>query len=106
MKVKGQNDGRCYYEENHSLPVAEMDPSDVSILSQVGFEDWYASASEKDKKKIFKRVKMRHKMGWRIPQFQYDRTCVSKSNILAYNKVASEENEKLVREFFSSTLLK
>ena len=29
----------------------------------------------------------------------------SKSNTIAYNKVASEENEKLVREFFTSTLL-
>ena len=105
MKVKGQNDGRCYYEENHSLPVADMDPDDVAILSQVGFDEWYASASDKDKKKIFKRVKMRHKMGWRIPQFQYDRSCVSKSNTIAYNKAASEENEKLVREFFTSTLL-
>ena len=105
MKVKGQNDGRCYYEENHSLPVADMDPADVAILSQVGFDEWYASASDKDKKKIFKRVKMRHKMGWRIPQFQYDRSCVSKSNTIAYNKAASEENEKLVREFFTSTLL-
>ena len=105
MKIKGQSDGKCYYEENHSLPVDEMAPDDVAILSQIGFDEWYASASDKDKKKIFKRVKMRHKMGWRIPQFQYDRTCVSKSNILAYNKVASEENEKLVREFFSSTLL-
>ena len=105
MKVKGQNDGRCYYEENHSLPVAEMAPDDVAILSQVGFNDWYAKASEKDKKKIFKRIKQRHKMGWRIPQFQHDKSCVSKSNTIAYNKIASEENEKLVREFFTSTLL-
>ena len=105
MKVKGQNDGRCYYEENHSLPVAEMAPDDVAILSQVGFNDWYANASDKDKKKIFKRIKQRHKMGWRIPQFQHDKSCVSKSNTIAYNKIASEENEKLVREFFTSTLL-
>mgnify|MGYP003300638123 CR=1 FL=1 len=64
MVMGGHNDGRCYYEENHSLPVADMDPADVAILSQVGFDEWYASASDKDKKKIFKRVKMRHKMGW------------------------------------------
>ena len=105
MKIKGHNDGRCYYEENPSLPVAEMNPEDVAILSQVGFGDWYANASDKDKKKIFKRLKMRHKMGWRLPQFQHDKSCVSKSQTIAYNKSASEENERLVREFFASTLL-
>ena len=106
MKIKDHNDGRCYYEENPSLPVAEMAPDDVAIISQIGFNEWYASATEKEKKKIFKRVKMRHKMGWRLPQFQYDNSCVSKSNTLAYNKDSSEEAEKLVREFFTATLIK
>ena len=105
MKIKGHNDGRCYYEENHSLPVAEMAQDDVAILSQIGFNEWYTSATDKDKKKIFKRLKMRHKMGWRLPQFQYDKSCVSKSQTIKYNKTASQENEKLVREFFTSTLL-
>ena len=106
MKIRDHNDGRCYYEENPSLPVAEMAPDDVAIISQIGFNEWYASATEKEKKKIFKRVKMRHKMGWRLPQFQYDKSCVSKSNTLAYNKDSSEEAEKLVREFFTATLIK
>ena len=106
MKIKDHNDGRCYYEENPSLPVAEMAPDDVAIISQIGFNEWYASATDKEKKKIFKRIKQRHKMGWRLPQFQYDNSCVSKSNTLAYNKASSEEAEKLVREFFTSTLLK
>ena len=104
MKVR-QNDGRCYYEENHSLPVAEMNPDDVAILSQVGFDDWYASATEKEKKKVFKYINMRHKFGWRLPQFQHDKSCISKSQTIKYNKAASEENEKLVREFFTLTLL-
>ena len=106
MKIRDHNDGRCYYEENPSLPVAEMAPDDVAIISQIGFNEWYASATEKEKKKIFKRVKMRHKMGWRLPQFQYDKSCVSKSNTLAYNKDSSEEAEKLVREYFNATLIK
>ena len=72
MKIRDHNDGRCYYEENPSLPVAEMAPDDVAIISQIGFNEWYASATEKEKKKIFNRLKMRHKMGWRLPQFQYD----------------------------------
>ena len=105
MKIRDHNDGRCYYEENPSLPVAEMAPDDVAIISQIGFNDWYANATDKEKKKIFKRLKQRHKMGWRLPQFQYDNSCVSKSNTLAYNKASSEEAEKLVREFFTSTLL-
>ena len=106
MKIRDHNDGRCYYEENPSLPVAEMAPDDVAIISQIGFNEWYASATDKEKKKIFKRIKQRHKMGWRLPQFQYDNSCVSKSNTLAYNKASSEEAEKLVREFFTTTLLK
>ena len=105
IKVKGHNDGRCYYEENTSLPVAEMTPEDVAIITQIGFNDWYTNATEKDKKKVFKRLKMRHKMGWRIPQIWHDRTCISKSNTLAYNKESSTESANLVREFFTSTLL-
>jgi hypothetical protein len=102
MKVR-YNDGRCYYEENTSLPVAEMAPDDVAILSQIGFNEWYASATEKEKKKAFKYFNMRHKFGWRLPQFQYDKSCVSKSQTLAYNKKAAEEATKLIKDFFIST---
>ena len=102
MKVR-YNDGRCYYEENTSLPVAEMAPDDVAILSQIGFNEWYASATKKEKKKAFKYFNMRHKFGWRLPQFQYDKSCVSKSQTLAYNKKAAEEATKLIKDFFIST---
>jgi len=102
MKISGHNDGRCYYEENTSLPVEEMAPDDVAIITQIGFNEWYASATEKEKKKIFKRVKMRHKMGWRIPQVWHDRSCISKSTKLEYNKDASEEATKLVKDFFTT----
>ena len=100
------NDGRCYYEENTSLPVAEMAPDDVAILSQIGFNEWYASATKKEKKKAFKYFNMRHKFGWRLPQFQFDKSCVSKSQTLAYNKEAAEEATRLVKEFFTNTLIK
>jgi len=106
ITVQGHNDGRCYYEENTSLPVAEMPSDDVAIISQIGFNEWYGSATEKEKKKIFKRVKMRHKFGWRIPQIWHDRSCISKSNTLAYNKKSSDEAKELVTEFFNSTLNK
>ena len=105
MKVR-YNDGRCYYEENTSLPVAEMAPDDVAILSQIGFNEWYASATEKEKKKAFKYFNMRHKFGWRLPQFQFDKSCVSKSTTMEYNKEAAEEATKLVMDFFSKTLNK
>ena len=49
---------------------------------------------------------MRHKFGWRLPQIQYDKSCISKSNTMAFNKDAAVEAEKLVREFFTATLKK
>jgi len=104
FKTRGYNDGKCYYEENSSLPVAEMAPDDVAILSQIGFNEWYASATEKEKKKIFKRVKMRHKFGWRLPQIVYDKSCTNKSTTNEYNQTSRDEAKKLVTEFFNSTL--
>ena len=49
-------------------------------------------------------TKGRHKSGWRIAQFQFDKSCVSKSTTIAYNKEAAEEATKLISEFFNSTL--
>ncbi len=49
---------------------------------------------------------MRHKVGWRLPQFQFDKSCVSKSTTMEYNKEAAEEATKLVKDFFSKTLNK
>ena len=56
------------------------------------------------KKKKFKRLKGRHKSGWRIAEFQFDKSWVSKSTTIAYNKDAAEEATKLISEFFNSTL--
>ena len=103
MVMKGHNDGRCYYEENTEIPYELLEEGDVSIITQIGFNDWLTSATEKDKKKIFKRLRGRHKMGWRVPQIQFDKSCISKSTTIAYNKDAAEEAEKLIREFFTST---
>jgi dienelactone hydrolase len=105
-KSKGHSDGKCYYEENSSLPVAEMAPDDVAVISQIGFNEWYATATKKEKKKVFGNLKGRHKSGWRVPWFQFDKSCVRKYQILAYNKDSSAEAEKLVREFFTNTLIK
>ena len=104
MVMKGHNDGRCYYEENTELPYELMEEGDVTTISQIGFKEWLSSATEKEKKKVFKRLKGRHKSGWRIAQFQFDKSCVSKSTTIAYNKDAAEEATKLISEFFNSTL--
>jgi len=101
--TRGHNDGRCYYEENASLPVEEMAPDDVAIITQIGFNEWYASATEKEKNKVFKRVKMRHKRGWRIPQIWHDRSCINKSTTDAFNKDAAIEAEKNIKNFFTTT---
>jgi len=97
--TRGHNDGRCYYEENASLPVEEMAPDDVAIITQIGFNEWYASATEKEKKKVFKRVKRRHKMGWRIPQIWHDRSCINKSTTDDFNKDAAIEAEKIIKKY-------
>ena len=104
MVMKGHNDGRCYYEENTELPYELMEEGDVTTISQIGFKEWLANATEKEKKKVFKRLKGRHKSGWRIAQFQFDKSCVSKSTTIAYNKEAAQEATKLISEFFNSTL--
>jgi len=104
--TRGHNDGRCYYEENASLPVKEMDPDDVATITQIGFNEWYASATEKEKDKVFKRVKMRHKRGWRLPQVWHDRSCINKSTTDEFNKDAAIEAEKIIKDFFTNTLLK
>jgi dienelactone hydrolase len=101
-----RNDGRCYFEENSSLPVAEMAPDNVAAISQIGFNEWYASATKKEKKKIFKKINLPHKFGWRFPQIEFDRSCIIKYQTTAYNKEAAEEATRLVKEFFTNTLIK
>ncbi len=101
-----RNDGRCYFEENSSLPVAEMAPDNVAAISQIGFNEWYASATKKEKKKFFRHLNGRHKDGWRVPRVLFDKSCLGKSHTLLYNKDSSAEAEKLVREFFTETLMK
>ena len=106
MVIKGHNDGRCYYEENTEIPYELLEEGDVAIITQIGFNEWLASATEKEKKKFFKRLKGRHKSGWRVAQIQFDKSCISNSTTLAYNKDAADEATKLIAEFFNSTLKK
>ena len=103
MVIKGHNDGRCYYEENTEIPYELLEEGDVAIITQIGFKEWLASATEKEKKKKFKRLKGRHKSGWRVAQIQFDKSCISKSTTMAYNKDAAEEATKIIKDFLIST---
>jgi dienelactone hydrolase len=107
LVYKDDNDGRCYYEENQELTEEQSGgPGGSYILTQIGFNEWLASAPEKKKKKLFKWLKKGTKYGYRPPQFQFDKSCKSKSQTMAYNKEAAEEADKLIREFITVTLLK
>ncbi len=106
LVYKDDNDGRCYYEENQELTEEQSGgPGGSYILTQIGFNEWLASAPEKKKKKLFKWLKKGTKYGHRSPQFQFDKSCKSKSQTMAYNKEAAEEVTKLVKEFFTNTLI-
>ena len=106
MKIKDHNDGRCYYEENQELTVDQIGEKSVAVITQIGFNDWLSSATEKQKNKLFKWHKKGVKYGWTISQLRFDESCVSKSTTMAYDEKAAIEAEKSVREFIASTLLK
>ena len=101
---KDDNDGRCYYEENQELTEEQSGgPGGSYILTQIGFNEWLASAPEKKKKKLFKWLKKGTKYGYRSPQFQFDKSCKSKSQTMAYNEEAAKEADKLIKEFITTT---
>ena len=103
MVVKDHNDGRCYYEENTELTEAQLGEDFHQILTQVGFNEWLASATEKKKEKLFKWHRKGNKHGYTNALILFDKSCTSKSNTLAYNKEAAEEAEQLIKDFFITT---
>ena len=106
MKIKDHNDGRCYYEENQELTVDQIGEKSVAVITQIGFNDWLNTATDKEKNKLYKWHKKGVKFGWTISQLRFDESCVSKSTTMAYDEKAAIEAEKSVREFIASTLLK
>ena len=106
--MREHNDGRCYYEENQKLTVDQIGEKGVTLLAmtQIGFNDWLNTATEKQKNKVFKWHKKGVKFGYRTALIRFDKSCVSKSNTMAYNEKAAVEAEKLVKEFIAATLLK
>ena len=103
MVVKDHNDGRCYYEENTELTEAQLGEDFHQILTQVGFNEWLASATEKEKEKLFKWHRKGNKYGYTNALILFDKSCTSKSNTIAYNKDAAEEAEQLIRDFIITT---
>jgi len=103
MVVKDHNDGRCYYEENTELTEAQLGEDFHQILTQVGFNEWLASATEKKKEKLFKWHRKGNKHGYTNALILFDKSCTSKSNTIAYNKDAAEEAEQLIRDFIITT---
>ena len=103
MVMKGYNPGRCYFEENTDLTEEQLGENFAQQITQIGFNEFLASATEKEKKKLFKYMKSGNKRGYNNPFVIFDESCVSNSTTIAYDKDAAKEATKLVKEFFIST---
>ena len=104
MVMRGYNDGRCYYEENTGLKEAQLGKGFHQQITQIGFKKWLTNATEKEKKKMFKYYKEGNKRGYANPSILFDYKCVSKSNIVAYNKEAAKKATRLIKKFFTINL--
>ena len=103
MVMKGYNAGRCYFEENTDLTEEQLGKNFAQQITQVGFNEFLASATEKKKKKLFKYMKSGNKRGYNNPFVIFDESCVSNSTTIAYDKDAAKEATKLIKEFFINT---
>ena len=103
MTFKDYGHGKCYFEENTELTEAQLGEGFVQQITQVGFNEFLANATEKKKKKLFKYVKGGNKRGYTNPFVIFDESCITRSSTLAYNKDAAEEAAKLIKDFFITT---
>ena len=106
MKQKGRFFAQCNFEENtdSSLMNEEnLGEGFNQILTQVGFNEWLASAEEKKIKKLFKYAKGGNKRGYANPTIIFDKSCVTKAGTNKYDEAASKKVTRLVKEFFIST---
>ena len=105
MKQKGRFFAQCNFEENtdSSLMNEENLGEGVNqILTQVGFNEWLASAEEKKIKKLFKYAKGGNKRGYANPTIIFDKSCVTKAGTNKYDEAASKKVTRLVKEFFTT----
>jgi len=105
MKQKGRFFAQCNFEENtdSSLMNEEnLGEGFNQILTQVGFNEWLASAEEKKIKKLFKYAKGGNKRGYANPTIIFDKSCVTKVGTNKYDEAAAKKVTRLVKEFFTT----
>ena len=106
MTFKDYGQGKCYFEENTDSSVLNEENLGEGFhqqITQVGFNEFLASITEKKKKKLFKYTKSGNKHGYTNPFVIFDDSCITRSSTLAYNKDAAEEAAKLIKDFFITT---
>jgi len=105
MKQKGRYFAQCNFEENTDSSVLNeenLGEGFNQILTQVGFNEWLASAEEKKIKKLFKYAKGGNKRGYANPTIIFDKSCVTKAGTNKYDEAASKKVTRLVKEFFTT----
>jgi len=106
FKQKGRFFSQCNFEENTDSSVLNeenLGEGFPQIITQVGFNEWLASAEEKKKKQLFKYIKKGNKYGYVSPTIIFDKSCTTKVATGKYNKEASKKATKLVKDFFITT---
>jgi len=106
MKQKGRYFAQCNFEENTDSSVLNeenLGEGFNQILTQVGFNEWLASAEEKKIKKLFKYSKGGNKRGYANALIIFDKSCVTKVGTNKYDEAASKKVTGLVKEFFTTT---
>jgi len=106
FKQKGQFFSQCNFEENTDSSVLNeenLGEGFQQILTQVGFNEWLASAEEKKIKKLFKWAKGGNKRGYADATIIFDKSCVTKVGTNKYDKEAAKKVTRLVKEFFTTT---
>jgi len=109
FKQKGQFFSQCNFEENTDSSVLNeenLGEGFQQILTQVGLNEWLASAEEKKIKKLFKWAKGGNKRGYADATIIFDKSCVTKVGTNKYDEAAAKKVTGLVKEFFTTTLLK
>jgi len=106
MTFKDFGYGKCYFEENTNSSIINEENLGAGFhqqITQVGINEFLNSATEKKRKKLFNYSKGGNKRGYTNPFILFDKSCVTKSSTLAYNKKAAEEATNLVKKFIRTT---
>ena len=108
FKQKGRFFSQCNFEENTDSSVLNeenLGEGFQQILTQVGFNEWLASAEEKKIKKLFKWAKGGNKRGYADATIIFDKSCVTKVVTNKYDKKAAKKVTGLVKEFYTTTVI-